>query len=259
VIAIIWLYFLGRVLEVAVEPSEAVLVGLAAWLAYAGDRWLDTFKLKTQRMLAPHHEFALRRRKTLGCFWLAGALIAAWISTHSLSAIAFKSGICLFSIVAVYYLLTYLWPERSRTLVPRELMVAILFSAGSSLFVLVHHPFPPSLAAACWFALLCFLNCLGVACWEEKRDRWQGQISLATRWPRVVFYFPGITLTVAVLASAMIYFGPFGSLLPIKAVTAASAILLTLLHYADDFLSLDVRLVLADLSLLTPLSFLLVR
>jgi 4-hydroxybenzoate polyprenyltransferase len=102
------------------------------------------------------------------------------------------------------------------------------------------------------FAILCSLNCMGIAVWERDLDRAQGKHSIATGYPSVGVSVRAFCILVAV--AALLLATASASLFPIAISLSAGAALLTFLHFVS--LGRDERTALADLVLLTPLAFL---
>jgi hypothetical protein len=255
IVAVVWQDFFARLLDVRLGTAPRLVLALAVWLAYAADRWLDAWKLPQGQTASPRHEFARRHRSALGAFWLIVLGIALALAWQGLSPAAFRAGWILLLLVVAYYTLNH-WPRKIRRLRwLKEATVAVLFALGTTLFVYVPLPALSAglLLPVVFWALLCFLNCYAIACWEFTRDRRQDQESLVTRWPALKSWFQPLTVAVAAFSLLLLNWVPVHPLAAVYAAVALSCLALAVLDRYTRRLKLDHRRVLADLVLLTPL------
>jgi hypothetical protein len=151
------------------------------------------------------------------------------------------------------------WPGRRS--IPagfKEGSVAALFCAGTVIFVVAKagrlDPF--AIAPIIFWLFLCFLNCLGIGCWERDLDLAQLQVSLALQVPAVRRHFGGMAIAVAGVALFLGVWEPGGDFRALYLATAASAFMLAGLDHFSFAFEIDELRVAADLVLLTPLLFL---
>ena len=231
---------------------------LTAWLIYLVDRLADAISLEANSPRSLRQEFCLRNKK----LWLglipAVGLIDAAIILLRLNRDVITSGACLGGVAALYLAVNYAFSEVWEVIPLKEITVGFLFSAGTLLVVLPKFALVPSivgrspeLLAMLLFAILCSLNCMSIAVWEQDLDRAQSKHSIATRCPGIGVPIRVFCIVVAV--AALLLTAVAGSLLPIAMSLSAGAALLAILH----FLSIgdDERTALADLVLLTPVAF----
>jgi hypothetical protein len=256
-VALLWQDFFAWNLGVKLGAAPRVILGLAVWLAYAADRWLDGWKIPPGAAITPRHRFAQRHRAALAWVWCVVLLVAVALSWFGLSSFLFQRGLWLMGGVLIYLLLNQ-WPKTTRWLRGfKEVAVALLFAAGTTIF------FPPdeipSLRPA-WqpvagWGLLCFLNCYAIACWEREQDRAENQESLVTRWPWLAGAFKSAALLLVMFALVPALARPAMNPPRIRLAVASSALTLALLDYWSKSIETNLLRALADLALLTPLFF----
>jgi hypothetical protein len=140
-------------------------------------------------------------------------------------------------------------------------LVAFLFSAGSSVFVLSNLSGGAGELAVCSAILfaLCLVNCVLVSSWERAEDAGQAQPSMAVHWnvsPAIARWIALGMMVVTGVISLVWWQEPVGW---ISLATTLSLVLLAILERLADRLPLNQRHVLADMALLTPIMFLLLR
>lgn len=170
-------------------PTEALLLGLATWLAYMADRLLDgrRFPCANETMSA-RHRFAQRHRGVLSVIWCGVAVATCGLALATLDDRTLGIGLAAGVATLLYVIGTYLRPRIVRASVPRELVVGAVFSAGL-LIVAGPQGSASSISAFAILALPFAANALVVSCCERRRDAALGEVSSATRWaglPRVL-------------------------------------------------------------------------
>ena len=157
-------------------------------------------------------------------------------------------GVLAFIYLVVNHPLGLIW----RSLPAKELVIGILFTAGTLVAMMPATPLSATFAAsALAFAALCALNCISIAGWERDLDCAQEKVSIATRQPgiarRVAIISAGLALAAFAIAIAH---------RPIALLAASlglSALLLMCLNCSLPRVTTDERTALADLVLLTPI------
>lgn len=165
IIAAAWMAVFATRASAPGDPGITAYLVLAAsvWLTYMADRLFDVSGKPLHQLASDRHHFAKRHTCQLWCVWLlvlgGSVLLAAW----GLSPEQFKRGAMLLIVALIYTALNRLCSKR---FFPKELLVAIIFTAGTQVFLN-----PPVLDLAVMaFALLCLSNCLIIADRERSID-----------------------------------------------------------------------------------------
>jgi len=254
-VALVWQDFLAWNFGSHLTAVERVILGLSFWLGYTADRWLDGWKFPPGATVASRHQFAQRHRVSLVAVWLLVMIGSVALACYSLPLNLIERGLTLVLFVGVYFFL-YQWPETTRWLRGlKEIAVAILFSAGTLLFI-----FPRRFDLRFWWpvaawCLLCFLDCYAIACWELELDRAARQESIVTRWPFLARGFKFAALLTILVALMPVLAHPFLSPPKPGWAVAASALILLLLDFSKGRIEINLLRISADLALLTPLIF----
>jgi hypothetical protein len=254
-VALVWQGFLAWNFGAQITFAERVVLGLSYWLGYTADRWLDGWKFPPGATVSPRHQFAQRHRISLVAVWLLVLTSSVTFSFCFLPAYLIERGLMLVAFVGVYFFL-YQWPMTTRWLRGlKEIAVAILFSAGTILFILPRRfDFGFWWPMASW-CLLCFLDCYAIACWELELDRAAKQESIVTRWPFLAHGFKFAALLIIIFALAPFVAHSFSIPPWLGLAVAASALILMLLDFFKGSVELSLLRISADLALLTPLLF----
>jgi len=255
-VALVWQDFFAWNLGVNLTVGERVILALSFWLAYTADRWLDGWKIPRGAIVSSRHYFAQQHRASLVAVWLVVLVGSVALACCLLPWYLIERGLLLVLSVGIYFFL-YQWPRTTRWLRGlKEIAVAILFSAGTMLFILPRQ-FDFSLSfwwpVAAW-CLLCFLDCYAIACWELELDRAAKQESVVTRWPFLArdFKFAAL-LTILFALATLLAHSSFPPRLGLA--VAASALILAALDFWKGSLAIGALRIFADLALLTPLIF----
>lgn len=255
-VALAWLDVVSETLQVHCSLSERLLLFLVVWLTYAGDRLLDTRQLQWTASTLPRHQFVRRYQRFLTLLWLCTALatLAIAITFVPLHLLAIATGLAV--LVAIYFTCCFHFPTRARSLVPRELVVAMVFTLAVFFFPMAesagqlsadsHSDNPHSFGMFIMFCSLALANCVGISCWERLEDEQSGEVTLATRWPPLCRHYRLLIFS-AVALSAILWV--HGKILP-QLMPGAFACLLTLGVLDGLPLNRHIKPVLADLSLL---------
>jgi hypothetical protein len=250
-VAVAWLWLFARTFRIPLQVGNSAALFLTAWLIYLGDRLADSASLKTDSAKSLRQQFCGRYR----AIWIILlALVAgfdAYVIYRTTAFETFIVGGAVGSLSLIYLVLNHPLGLIWRSLPAKELMIGLLFAAGTLVALL---PPPKTVPigfaiAAVFFAALCALNCISIAGWESGLDRAQGKVSIVTRHPGIARNsgFIALVLVVASLAMALI----FRFAAPLLACICASALLLAWLNSRP--IEGDRRTALADLVLLTPI------
>jgi hypothetical protein len=259
-VAVLWQFLFARKVGVTLDWHDPALLGLAVWIIYAADRWIEGWRLDLSTAQTLRHQFYIRHRWPVfwtGLFAITATLI---IAIACLNEAEFKAGFVLL-IPTLLYLFSHQLVHRHHPLrLPKEIVIAVIFAIGCALAPAVVAPekIPSLLVPAALFGLLCFANCALIASWEKSVDSHHGQTSLALqlkdRWA-LIHALPWLLL-VAGLASAMLDPAPAH---PGAYCTAASGLLLGLLDRAQPRLGRETARAWIDFTLMTPVVLLFLR
>ena len=246
-----WLWLFARTFRIPLQTGNSVALFLTAWLIYLGDRLADTASLKMGNLQSLRQQFCGRHREI---WFILVALVAGldgYVIYRTTALETLVIGVVVGGLALVYLVLNHPLGLIWHSLPAKELMIGILFAAGTLVALLP----PPStvptgfVIAALFFAALCALNCISIACWESCLDSAQGKVSIATRHPRVARHAGGIALVVGISSFAMATI--FRIAAPLLGGSGASAVWLAGLNARP--VAVDRRTALADLVLLTPI------
>jgi hypothetical protein len=249
-VSLIWAVLFARSYGVRLALSEIVILCITVWIIYIGDRLLDGWKAADPEALQRRHLFCAEHRTPLIYMGVLAAVLDIWLITQSLEAAELFAGLKLAAIVGVYMLVVHARPRIARFL-PKELAVGILFATGTTLPVWSKNggtsgDWRCSLAL---FALLCWLNCFSIECWEKNGSKYiQNRKAEQILWGKVCISEAAAGL--AMLALALLRFGIVArDLTAIVVSVSLSALLIFCLNYFRNLLSLSALRVLVDLVL----------
>jgi hypothetical protein len=256
-VAVAWLALFARTCRLPLQIGNAVALFLTAWLIYLGDRLADSATIEDNGPQSRRQQFCRRHRRI---WFVTVALVAvadAYVIWRTTAPQTFVVGVAVGGLALVYLVLNHPLGLIWRSLPAKELVIGILFAAGTLVALLpglenAAIGFPIS---AILFGALCVLNCISIARWEYDLDRAQGKVSIATRHPEVARTAGLLSLVLGVAAFVMATC--FHLAAPLFVCIGVSALLLAWLNSAP--LDVDRRTALADLVLLSPLLPLLLR
>ena len=254
-VAIAWALIYAKAAGIPLLAAELVVLALTVWIIYVADRVLDGLKCRDMPMLHERHRFCARHRFLLSAMIVSACLGVLWIVTMYMDAPQRRAGFALAACVAVYLLWIHAAGAELARLLPKEIVVGVLFAAGATLPVWSRRS-SASLELLILFgllALLCALNCVVIECWEHDGRR-AARFSGAS--PFLLWAEPRLKALAAGLAAcslaALFTFGFHDAswLACLALFLSASAILL--LHYFKNGLSSAALRVLADTALVLP-------
>ena len=248
-VAALWSWFFVRAMHLHLSLPQALLLPLGTWLLYVADRILDGLRQSQPALLRERHHFHARHRDrfSLGSriSWRAAGLVSS-SPTCGLRRLRDDS------IIGVFALLYLFAVHRGASRLPKELAVAILFAAAtavpawSRLSVGSGSGKLQLAPAIIFFALLCWINCVGIEKWEG------GALHFTTRWASLHLR-PIVTIT-ALFALAAALLAPSPGLAAVYlAAMVSSGLLFTLDARSSQLSPLHLRIA-ADAALLTPLA-----
>ncbi len=247
-VAALWSLFFVRAMHLHLSLLQALLLPLGTWLLYVTDRILDGLRQSHAGLLRERHHFHARHRTAfVGAASVLAALLAWSVLTHM------RPETLRDDFYLGFFALLYLFAvHRGASRLPKELAVAILFAAATAIPAWSRLNAGGSSAkeqlapAIILFALLCWINCVGIEKWEG------GAFHATTRWAglhlrRILTITALCSLTAALLAPST------GLAAVYLAATVSSAILFALDARSSRFSPLHLRIA-ADVALLTPVA-----
>ncbi len=270
-VALVWQALFARLLDVELFWYQSASLGLAVWVIYMADRWIEGWRLSYETVLTQRHFFPIRWRWPV--FWtgLVAALVAAWVAVAKLSGREWAAHAVL-AVPTLTYLLSHQFVHRSHpSRVPKELCIAVLFALGTALEpalvklrpVWDRSGFLAALSShqldALWvplglFALLCLANVGLIAVWESDVDTQHGQTSIALQLSgkvRLIRAFPWLLVPLGFWA-ALGGSGEMGRLAGSCVVLSAS--LMGALDWLEPRIGREAARALVDVTLLTPIA-----
>lgn len=232
-IAVVWLYCLESTWSLPAKWSSFSVLGMSIWLTYMADRLYDVHSREPQSLLSGRHQFAQRHASSLWTIWWGVLITNVLVAFTFLPIPVILRGGYLLSICLLYTGANQLI---SKKFFPKELFVALIYTAG--IFIFIEPPYP--IKVPLLIALLCLLNCLSIGYKEKAIDNALGVRSLA-QW-----FEPK-------LAYAGFLFAALLSLWHLSAVSAAVAFSVTslcILYTQRDRIHIERYRILADLALL---------
>ncbi len=252
-VAVVWSLAVAWTAGVHLPGWVPVMLALGTWSVYIGDRLLDAragLAAGEVNRLRERHFFHWRYRRVMTPLAvMAGAVAAAMIFALMPAAIRERNAV-LGAAALVYFSGVHAPGLRWLRLLPKELVVGVLFTAGCALPTLTRmwlgHGASSMvhllLMAVTMLAALAWLNCHAIERWESESRRGIDGIMVASA-----------TLTCACLMVGAAMGGSAPRLAELMACAATSAALLGVLDALRARVSPMALRAAADLVLLTPL------
>lgn len=273
-VAMLWQWTFARASGVALPVMAHVLLGVAVWVVYAGDRLLDAARLDESRPATARHRFYRRHWKIFLAGVIAAGGFGAMKALYSIPEALAVRGIFLAMLVASYFLYLARARRSRRIVIPKEILCGVLFALGTNLStefykstsaaegsgVLQRFVFEGALALegagsprALIYMALCSMNCAVIAVWERNADEAQDAAAWTQFRPsfEVSFSVSFLLLTAVSLGLAVMSRG--SSVALVYGCMAASALALRALESRATRFSPSALRALADVALLTPL------
>lgn len=269
-VALVWLWCFSVYEHVPILGHTYLVLGLVVWLVYTFDRLLDAVRLEDFRLATPRHRFAQRYFKPLASLCLIVLACAIWLVLFRLQRVLIYHGLVISMMVVLYFVLRCSPKTDLQILLPKEIFCGIVFAIGATYPV---HALPNNFVAGVLtaelgvFALLCALNCTAISVWEWREDAANDRGStIVQTWPAVrrgyvkfAFLLAGVSAWLGARGTGTATVGGgaeqavVSSLSPILISAALSAALIGAISLSGETLSKNLRRVLADVALLTPL------
>ena len=199
-VAVVWALAFAWAFNVHFPQRAILLLALAAWVVYVGDRILDARAglrtAQTHRLRLRHH-FHWRHRRILLPLAVLAACAAVWIFLVLLPPIAKQQDSALAVAALAYFTRVHSsrklppsGPQPQAPLLPplislvfsKELLVGLLFTAACALPALSRlpatTPIGPLLAPVAFFASLAWLNCQAIEHWESLPSQFEASQQL---------------------------------------------------------------------------------
>ena len=242
-IAVVWQLLLGRTLGADLNWPHSALLGVAVWLIYSADRWLDGLELGRDARTA-RHRFHVRYRRTILRVWSVVGVAALVGGLTLLTRSELLAAVLLASLMFGYFVVRHGSTTGSQ---PKELHIALIFALGVAFLPSLHGaPLLPLVVSMLLFAALVFLNCALIARWEGDLD--VEAVPFATRAPKIAAQLDVGALGLAGCGFAL----GLTTYAPLFFALGGSALVLYGLDHLGT-LGPAARRVLADAALLTPL------
>jgi hypothetical protein len=245
-VALAWQALLALHTGLPLRAPGRVVLALTVWLIYVADRLLDVRALAQAPPTARHRFYFDHQPFALGLV-AAIATVDAAIIGFNLRPEVFRTGLIPSGCVAGYLVLVH----RTRFRVPKELLVAFLFTAGTFVVASTNarDPIRELWLPGITFFVLCLANLILIERWEAAELRSAGEPrhwitdTLCRTYP---VWLAGLAVACAIQVNSPWY----------RSVAMSAAGLLALLAVGERW-RLDVRRALSDVVLLTPVFFLL--
>lgn len=180
-VGVSWQYGFAKLCNVELSPSHALLLGLALWLTYMADRWLDAHRYASTH--STRHAFAERHRVPIAVAWLLVCAASVVIATSTLDGRGWQRSLALLLATVGYFACL----RHPRGAACKELLVTLIYTCGVLAFVA---PAFDEWSAGLWgaalgFAAVVLLNLTVIAAAERNLDARQGGASLALRFSQL--------------------------------------------------------------------------
>lgn len=255
-VAFVWTLAFAWAADIRLPLWLPIVVSLSAWACYIGDRLMDarkvrrnTFGLYESGSLRERHHFHWRNRKFLlpiaifvGCTALVLVLcFMPFRAQERDSALAIAA--------VAYFGSIHNTNSRHRTLLPKELLVALVFTlaCAAPTFTRVSSHYEILLVPVIIFIALAWLNCHAIETWESSFT------PIVTGIHKFAYPLAAAAFAVA-MTMVFLHLPRVAALLVMACISTALLGLLD--QFRERFTPLALRIA-ADLVLLTPLTLLL--
>jgi hypothetical protein len=257
-VAVVWALGFAQAGGIRLPLWAPALLALGAWTAYVGDRLLDArtgLRNGAAHTLRERHFFHWRNRHVLAPLAVCTAAAAAAMIILLMPFAIGERNAVLGAAALVYFSGVHAPGKHHWQLLPKELFVGVLFTAGCALPTLTRlrllgdgwTELAPLLGAAAVFAALAWLNCHAIERWESGTNA--GAIA---PWKAAT-----VLAIVTFCLGALLAWKGEVRIAVLMASASASAMLLGGLDKGRARLTPVALRASADLALLTPLVWLL--
>jgi hypothetical protein len=248
---VLWQILFAHCFHIPLSAAAMIALAVSVWVIYATDRLLDVTG-RPSLWLTKRHAFHRRYCKRIfGVVMAATGALAAVIAY--LRPLVLERGLLLVGIVALYFVGVHLLPDSAKLWFPKEVLVGILFAAGSCLAPWCRAGRPRMLVLpALLLAGLCCLNCVAIEVWEWRSHSTLGQAPpAATLW--LAHHLRSCLWFIAGAAGCLLIFSDARLLFAAILISAAAFLCI------DSFrgrLPIDLLRMVADVPLFSPVLFL---
>ena len=258
-VAAVWTLAFAWSAGVSLPAWVPILLVLATWAVYIGDRLLDAHSgLRTAQYsrLRLRHRFHWRHRRIFIPVAVAAGCAAAFIVFSFMPMDARERNSVLAAAAFVYFTRVHTSREDMpiaavfrRPFISKEMLVGLLFTAACALPALSRATISPALVVwppivfTVFFALLAWLNCHAIERWESRGQ----SLTCSAIWK------PALALALTGLLASAILSATHTRAAALLLAGALSAFLLALLDSRRSRLTPLALRVAADLVLLTPI------
>jgi hypothetical protein len=244
VIAMLWQAFFASSFYVPlIAPAQAAL-GSTVWALYLADRMLDARRITGPA--TPRHRFP-REHPRVAAVLLVCALALAVVAMLQLRPVVMLDGVLLSAAVGVYFLSVHRW----RPVLPKELLVAVLFACGTILAPWARSESKLAITiGGVAFLMVLLANTVAIETYEWRRVRLMQSETppAATLWAASHYRALAGLIVLACIVGAAV--APAGLA---RTLTAVAIAMLLLAILCEINLSPDAFRVLADVALLAPI------
>ncbi len=277
VVAVLWQRLFARCLDVRVDWWVTSALAIAVWLLYVVDRILDSLRAPARVPEPLRHRFY----RAYWRWFLAPVAVAlgfeAWLALARLPSHTVSTGLMLGLAVGVYFFSVHFRPRAGESRLPKELVVAVLFAAGTSFPVWqgMGGAHARMIIPLLIFAALCWANCAAIE-YSEIEPQAGAKEQLAnpaeadgseseepgaedglhpsTVWIGKHLQAAGLAVGIVALARMVIPWA--GAAWPLYAAEALSAAAMIAVARGSGRMRHDLFRVLMDVALFTPAIFL---
>jgi hypothetical protein len=259
-VALLWQALFAWVVGVRLPWHDPVLLGLAVWIVYAADRWIEGWRLSPEIVQTPRHLFYIRHRWPVFGVAVAAMVATAAIAITCLDGREFKAGLILV-IPTLIYLFSHQLLHRHHPLrLPKEICIAVIFALGCAIAPAVH---APDHLMRLWlpgvlFCMLCFANCALISVWEKDVDSLHGQTSIALQLKGAPTFIRLLPWFIGIAAFAVMIAGD-PAIKSAAACAASSGILMGILDLLQSRIGRIPARASIDITLMTPVFVLLLN
>ena len=243
-VALLWQHLMADYLSVPIEWPHRTIIALSVWLVYVGDRLFDIKKIPSHKLITQRHKLTLKLKPFLHPLFYILFSINVLLAFSTLSWTHLTLGLIILAACILY---TKITARAKHTLIPKEIIVGTLFTAGTFLFLVTPNSIAnPHFWSSIVITLILFnSNTLLVPYWEKTIDQAQGQSSIAFIYPNAYPYalcLLPLCIILSIIAFPVPYSIPF----------IASSLVLLFLHFFKTKISPETINLLSNLALITP-------
>ncbi len=250
-VGVVWQLGFSRALGARLSTHHQLLLAAALWLVYSFDHWLDAWRMGSRPALTARHRFMAEQRWPMAVLWLVVLATSLRLAAATLTGFEWACGVSLVIATLGYFFCLH---SRAGSWRLKEPAVAVIYTAGATLFSWQHFSLLSLYAAGTFFALV-FLNLAALAAMERGVDEHHQQRSLAAGRPHLEHHAKLGALAMLGLACCSV------ALVPTWAAFFGSVALSSLLLWSCLVLHAraghEANHLLADAALLAPVLWLL--